>query len=164
VLYNQKTLEAVAVATQDAALALETVSRDIRNAGFGTDTVAQPVIAAGADFLELGADHNSDGDIDDAYEHLRYAYRPDRRQMTRASGRGNPQPFTDDVAPGGLRCSYRDERADEIPLGLTGVDQADLPRIRLIDVQLALQLPNPDPRVTVPILITAATAVALRNR
>ncbi len=164
VLYNQKTLEAVAVARQDATLALDAVARDIRNAGFGLSNGAAPLIAAGKDHVELAADHNADGDTADAHEHIRYAYRADRRQMTRASGRGNAQPFVDDVAPAGVRFSYWDASATEIRSGPSGVNGADLARIRRIDVRLVLELRNPDPQATVAVRTEATVSVAMRNR
>lgn len=163
-LYSHRTLEVVATTGQDAALAVDAVARDIRNAGFGMDPGVAPIAAAGIDFLELTADHNADGDLDDAHERLRYAYRADRRQLTRASGRGSPQPFADDLAPDGLRFSYKDTSGDDIPVGDTGLDEAALRRIRRIEIDLILQPRNPDPRATTPIEVTAALAVDLRNR
>jgi len=163
VLYTQKTLEVVAAANQEAVLAGEAIARDVRNAGFHADTDVEPIPAAGPDFLELAADLNGDGDVLDASEIVRYAYRADRQQVTRASGRGSPQPFTDDVPLGGLRFSFFDGDASEIVAGASGIDATDLPRIRRIDIYLAIALRNPDPRVAKPIRAEAETIVALRN-
>src|SRR5262245_9435240 len=109
VSFTHRVLEASATSYEEAGIAIDALSREIRNAGFNAGTSLSPLVAASRESLELVADLNGDGDLEDANERVRYAYRADRRQITRASGRGTPQPFADDVPSGGLRFEFRDE-------------------------------------------------------
>ena len=163
VTFSQKVLEAAATAHEEAGLAVDAVGREIRNAGFEAGNTLSPIAAATRESLELVADLNGDGDIEDANERVRYAYRADRRQVTRASGRGSAQPFVDDVPPAGLQFSFWDESGREISAGSANMDEADLVRIRRVDVRLQVELPNPAPRAAGPIRAEAFTVVALRN-
>jgi hypothetical protein len=163
-LFAHKVLEASAAAQQEAVLAVDVLAREIRNAGFDAGSALSPIPAASRESLELVADLNGDGDLDDAAERVRYAYRADRRQVTRASGHGSPQPFADDVPAGGLHFTFRDEGGGELNAGSADLNEADVARIRRVDVRLRIELSNPDPRAAAPIAAQASMTVALRNR
>jgi hypothetical protein len=162
-VFSHKTLEASATAREEAGLAVEAIGRDVRNAGFDAANTLSPIAAAARESLELVADFNGDGDSEDANERVRYAYRADRRQVTRASGRGSAQPFADDVPVDGLRFTFWDESDREIAGGSGSIDEVDLTRIRCVGLRLQIELPNPDPRAHTPIRAEASTFIALRN-
>lgn len=158
-LITQRVLEITAAADQDAALALTILARAIRDAGGGV----APLAAAGPELLDIAADLNNDGDTSDSFERVLYAYRADRRQVTRASGAGNAQPFVDNVPPAGLRLSYWTADGQEIATQST-LSVADRARVHRIDVRLRTETPHPDARAGMPIVVEVATSIALRNR
>lgn len=158
-LITQRVLEVTTATDQDAALALTIMAREIRDAGGGV----APLAAAGAEVLEVAADLNNDGDTSDSFERVRYAYRADRLQVTRASGAGNAQPFVDNVPPGGLRLSYWTADGREIAAQST-LSSTDRAQVHRIDVRLRTETPHPDARARMPIVVDIATSIALRNR
>lgn len=158
-LLSQRAVETRTAADQEVHLALAVLSREIRDAGGGV----APIVAARTDLIEVQADLNGDGDTDDSFERVRYAHRPDRRQVTRAAGAGTPQPFLENVPAGGLAFSFHGEDGGEIA-ALPGVAPADLGRVRRVDVRLRVEAPGPQPRNTAPVVAEVAASVALRNR
>lgn len=162
-LFAQRALEAAVAADQDATLALAGLAREIRDAGYDTAGSIAPLGAAGPDHLELLADLNGDGDNNDGFEHITYAYRADRRQVTRRSGNGNAQPFSDNVPPGGFSLSYWTDTGQPIAAEGSALSAADLSRVRRIDIALEIEIPNPDPLLPAPLRTQAAVSVALRN-
>jgi hypothetical protein len=163
-LFVQRVLEVAVAADQDATLALARLAREIRDAGYDEASTVPPIVTAGPDHLELIADLNGDGDTGDSFEHVAYAYRADRRQVTRRSGNGSAQPFADNVPPGGFRLSYWTGNGQPVGVAAPALSMTELDQVRRIDVSLDIEAPNPDPRSFAPIRAEASLSVALRNR
>jgi hypothetical protein len=154
--------DAKAEVQEAAVLAADVLIRELRSAGFSPAAPCPGLLTAETERVEIGADLNGDGDIDDAHERIAYAYDTSARQITRATAGGSPQPFITGVPAGGLRFAYLDASGVAIAPGLTGLNAGDRSRIRAIAVQLQVELSNPQPGA--PALTAAVSStVCLRN-
>jgi hypothetical protein len=163
-LFAQRVFEVAVATDQDAALALARIAREIRDAGYDETNAVPPIVSGGPDHLELTADLNGDGDIDDSFEHVTYAHRVDRRQVTRSSGDGSPQPFADNVPAGGFRVSFWSASGQQVGAASSALNAAELELVRRVDVTLEVEVPNPHPGAAAPIRAAATISAALRNR
>jgi len=157
-------LQARTDAAESAYLALSLLVGELRQAGYSADGNPIPPIAhAEAQRLRFLADFDGDGTTDDANEDISYASDSARRTLTRASGRGSPQPVIDHVPPGGLRFAYFDATGQELTAGPGGLDSEQRSAVRRIDIWIEVAEPNPDPVIPAPVKASAVASVALRN-
>ena len=146
-------------ASQDVRLALEVMSRDLRQAGFdAVGRAVEPVTIAGATHLTLQQDGDEDGRVDATSDDLiTYVFRPHDGTLSRIVGRQS-MPLLSGLPADGVRLSYADARC--IPLGPGGGDLDDGERRAIHRVDIALLARDADGEP----LGGAVTRVALRNR
>jgi hypothetical protein len=155
----------VASETQEAArIGVQLVTRDLRGAGFharGGSLEAIPF--ARADAVGISMDLNGDGDVSDSNEKIAYSFDAEKQALMRTLGDGSPQPMLNDLAPDGLYLSYFDASGNLLPVGETGLADADRASVRRIDVTLRIESPNPDPANSTPLRREQSGTVWLRN-
>ncbi len=146
-------------ASQDVRLALEVMSRDIRQAGFDAiGRAVEPLPVAGATQLTLQQDGDEDGMVDVASDELiTYVFRPDDGTLSRIVGRQS-MPLLSGLPADGVRLHYAD--AHGMPLGRGGaaLDDGERRAIHRIDIALLVRDAHGEP------LGGAVTRVVLRNR
>ena len=150
-------------AQETASMTVDIVGRELRMAGFNAG--GPPIAAvrdAAADRVEIAADFNGDGDVDDMNETVAYGHNGDRSQLMRATGGGSPQPWLRDVPAGSFRVTYRDVDGRLVPAG-TSLSAEQRQLIRRIDVELAVEVPHPAGSAWPPLRVAAASGVHLRN-
>jgi type II secretory pathway pseudopilin PulG len=164
ILHGAGVLE-VASETQEAArIGVQLVTRDLRGAGFharGGSLEAIPF--ARADAVGISMDLNGDGDVSDSNEKIAYSFDAEKQALMRTLGDGSPQPMLNDLAPDGLYLSYFDASGNLLPVGETGLADADRASVRRIDVTLRIESPNPDPANSTPLRREQSGTVWLRN-
>ena len=98
---------------------------------------------------------------DDPSERITYAYDASGRVLRRATSGGTPQPFINDIPPGGFTLSYFDRDGDELPAPLmTPEERAAVRSVRIVVVT---QKDVPNPIQTEPIESTFFSTVFLAN-
>jgi type II secretory pathway pseudopilin PulG len=151
-------------AEEGVRIAIEVMQRDLRSAGFSPDGALDTgVIEAATDAVRIARDLNGDHDTNDSSERVAYSFDPDGRRLMRRMGNASPQPMLNGLAEDGLAFTYRTEGGGELPSGEGNLPAEDRKRIRRIDILLALELPNPDPRGNGPIRSQQTATVSLRN-
>ena len=149
--------DAASRAQQNAIIVMDLIVHDIALAGCGATGSGQPPITQALDnSVQVTSDLNTDGDTDDANERLTYALNADKNMLTRASGRGTPQPLLRDLAPNGLRLQYYDASGVAFTVG---TDSGWLRQIAAVRVSLSVQVDS-TPTTTLRLERTAT----LRNR
>jgi hypothetical protein len=150
-------------AQETASMTVDIVGRELRMAGFNAGGPPVPALRdAAADRVEVAADFNGDGDVDDMNETVAYSHNADRSLLMRATGGGSPQPWLRDVPAGGFRVTYRDADGRILPVGV-GLSAEQRDSIRRIDVELAVEVPHPTGQGSPPVRAAATTSVHLRN-
>jgi len=140
-LATVRTQEVVAEGAAATALAAAVWAQEMRVAGFGaTGRGPGALRVATATTIEVAADLNGDGDIDDPHEIVAYGYDASRRLVTRATGGGAPQPFVTDVTSDGVRFSYFDAAGGELAIPAEGLSLAARRRVRAVRFELRLAL------------------------
>lgn len=159
-------VQAVKSDAQEATvMALDVMARELRMAGFSAAGASLPPLRAAApDRVEVVSDLNGDGDTADSNERIAYSYDDTTHQLRRATGGASPQPFVRNVAPMGFHLSYFDAAGVEIPAGAAGMTSAQLQHVHRIDVALALEFANPDPKRAAPLRSAVSSSVCLRNQ
>jgi Tfp pilus assembly protein PilW len=150
-------LQEVAVATLDLLV------RDVRMAGFSA--IGAPLVGlrvAGPDRIEVASDLNGDGDLADENELMAYSYDATNRQLMRATGGTSPQPVARNVS--GIQFAFFDAAGAELTPAAAGLSAAQCDRVRRVDVQLSVELPQPDPLTNRTLRSTVTTSLQLRNR
>jgi type II secretory pathway pseudopilin PulG len=146
-------------ASRDVRLALEVLSRDLRQAGFdAVGRALEPIPVAGPTRLTLQQDGDEDGMVDaTSDEVIAYVFRPIDGTLSRVVGRQS-MPLLSGLAADGVRLSYAD--AHDIPLGAGGadLDEGERRAIHHVDIALLARDPHGEP------LGGAVTRVVLRNR
>jgi type II secretory pathway component PulJ len=146
-------------AQQTARLILELMSRDLRRAGFDpTGASLDPILAAGDHNLQVQADDNGDGVVDDRSEELvAYEFQSRDGTLNRVVGRQS-MPIANGLPADGCRLAFVDAAGSQLldtGAGLDGPQRAAIRRVRLrVVVRDATQT----------ILADAASEVTLRNR
>jgi len=149
-------------ALQTAQVGIDVLAREIRMAGFsGTGQPLPRIAAASDDAIEVIADLNADGDVNDAHERILYRFDASRRAIMRGSGGGSPQPFVRNVAGNGFRLHYADAEGQPILPGAGGLPAALRARVASVEVRLQVNVEsgNRGQAVSVP----ASALIALRN-
>lgn len=156
-------LAAAAEAEEAARLGVQLIAADLRDAGFSSSgALGNGVQHAAPDAVAIVRDLNGDGDSDDASEAVGYAYTADRQALVRRQGAAPPQPLLDDLSADGLRLTYF--AADGSRLAATGgLDASERRRICRVDIQIAVDVPHPDPAYPRPLHRVHQTTVVLRN-
>ena len=158
-------LEAASEAQAVARIAIERISRDLREAGYGSpDGLEHAVAIARWDAITIVRDFDGDGETDGPNERVGYSFNADKRALMRTTGKGSPQPMVSDLAPNGLVFGYFDADGVSIPVEEGGLDSADRDRIRRVDVRVAIKIPHPDPAYRTPIRALQTATIVLRNR
>lgn len=157
-------LEAASECQEAARIGVQLVTRDLRGAGFhARGGSVEAIRFARVDSIGISMDLNGDGDVSDSNERIAYSADAEKRTLMRALGDASPQPMLNDLAPDGLQLSYFDEDGRPLPLGETGLADADRGKVRRIDVTLRVELPNPDPATSIPLRREETGTVWLRN-
>jgi len=148
-----------------STMAVDILARELRMAGFSAAAGAMTAVAVALpDRVEIASDFNGDGDSADTNEVIAYSYDAAKQQLMRATGGGSPQPFARNVAPAGVQFTFFDAAGTQIPAAASGLSAEDRQRIRRVDVLLRLEIPHPDPTVSLPVASTVSNSVYLRNR
>lgn len=161
-LHGTAVLEAASEAEEAVRVALQVITRDLRDAGFSADgQLGNGIRNARPDGVDAVADRNGDGDTDDANERVGYSTDAPTRTLRRAMGLAPPQPFLPNLTTDGVFFRYYD--ATGTSLSIDPPNAPDRSRIRRIEVTLEIELPNPDPASPAPIRIAQSGSIALRN-
>jgi len=149
---------------QEVTLAtIDLLARDVRMAGFSA--AAAPLAglrAAGSEYVEVVCDLNGDGDVADSNEQIAYSYDAPARQLMRATGGSSPQPVARNVSS--VRFGYVDGNGTSIGPLVGGLSPEQRARVRRVDVELTVELPNPEAAAGRALTSTATTSIQLRNR
>jgi prepilin-type N-terminal cleavage/methylation domain-containing protein len=149
---------------EGARISIEIIERDLRSAGFSPGgTLGAGVLYAATDSLRIARDLNGDGDTEDANERVAYSFDQGGRRLMRRLGDAPAQPMLNDLAENGLGFAYTAEGGQELVASSGGLDDNERPRIRRVDITLAVELPNPDPHATKTIRARQTATVSLRN-
>lgn len=141
-----------------ARITLAVVCEKLRTAGWdplntGLAPVGlDPVTTDPVDFIDVFADLNEDGDVDDDRESMRIRHVEDRVEWRRADG----QPF--EIVAVDIS---NDENGDGIPEPMFAADDPFDPR--RISVKITAQSPGRDPRTGDFVRFTVRTEIALRS-
>lgn len=158
---------------ENSRLALDFMTRELRQAG------ARPVSTGGcisfqrltvADAQQVTMQYDFRGDLsglppdgcpDDPSERVVYVYGEDTRAILRATGRlGRPQPFINDVPPGGFTLWYFDRNRSPLTPPLEAPERA---AVHAIEVSVQTSRPHPNPLIVAPISTTLRSLVFLPN-
>jgi len=145
-------------ASQTVRLALDALSRDLRQAGFDArGTAVEPVAAASSTTLALQQDCEGDGTVDGrSRELITYSFDPGVGTLSRIVGR-QPMPLASGLSEDGFRFSYTDVSGSALDADGRNLDAPERSAIRRVSVALLVR--NTDGRP----LAGAVTNVALRN-
>jgi type II secretory pathway component PulJ len=161
-LHNARAQEARRELEQAHVLAADILMRELRQAGFSAaGELLSGVRSASARHIEVAADLNGDGDVDDANERVSYRYDADKRCIMRATGGGSPQPFLRNVPEDGFRLQYADRDGQWLGTG-GAVDAESRARIASIMIHLEVAGVPPDRSSLRPAQVELN--VSLRNR
>jgi type IV pilus assembly protein PilW len=154
-------IEAKTAAQQDVRAALDLMAMEIGMASYWRRTgISNPwgasadkgIILAADNIIQIQADINDDGDVDDSNENIRYEYVIAEQRITRQTGAAPAQPFLgDDPASGRPRIVrvINNDPTINIPVFRyfdgTGAVTASIPDIRRIDITLAVETDEIDP-------------------
>ena len=158
---------------------LDLVSREIRMATYDPSGLAlgltpgpccpgfnQGIIAATPTSIHFRQDLNGDGDVLDAGEDVTYAL--GSNQVTRTDGANAAVALVTGVPSGGLSFTYWNNGnppAQLVPSGSpAALTACQLACVAKVQVSITANLPNPNPRITTPVVSTAESQVAIRNR
>ena len=121
---------------QNARAAMETMTREIRMAGYHTIGAAFDGITYNAAQLQIRADLNSDGDTTDTDENITYSHDAANLQIIRneVAGAGN-QPLVDRIQ--NFTFNYLDKD------GNPTIISADIRQVR---ITITARTPKPDPK------------------
>lgn len=119
---------------QNARAAMTLVIRDARTAGYDPARAGITGLAYDPARLIIAADHNGDGDLDDANERVVYHHDPARRLLRRDTG-GGGQPLAEDVE--GFTVEYLDAAGN--PTTVTAA-------IRQLRISVTARTSKRDPR------------------
>jgi hypothetical protein len=145
-------------------LAVDLLTRELRLAGFSAaGRPLEAVRVAAPQRVEVAADFNGDGAIDDPSELIAYGYNEEKQQLVRATGGASPQPLVRDVPPDGLRFTFFDASGNELPAD-GGLAYEQRRRIHRIDVVLQVESPNVDAARGAPLVSTVSASICLRNQ
>ena len=130
-------------AQQAARVVTEIMTHELRLAGFsGAGQPLARLRVASPQVIEIQADLNGDGDIDDSNEIIGYRYDETREALMRSTGSAAPQPLIDHVPAEDFTLRYRDDAGVE----LTGdLSPAQRDRVRLVEINLGVTYVSPDP-------------------
>jgi prepilin-type N-terminal cleavage/methylation domain-containing protein len=157
-------LAAASEAEEGARIAIEVMQRDLRSAGFSPDgSLDTGVLVAEIDSVRIARDLNGDHDTNDASERVAYSLDREGHRLMRRMGNASPQPMLNDMAEDGLVFAYRTDGGEELRPAEGNLPAEDRKRIRRIDIMLALELPNPNPKGNRPIRSQQTATVSLRN-
>jgi hypothetical protein len=146
-------------AQQTARLVLELMSRDLRRAGFDpTGASLDPFLAAGDHTLQIQADDNGDGVVDDRSEELvAYVFEPRDGILSRVVGRQS-MPIASGLPADGCSLVFLDAAGSQLFDAGDGLDGPQRAAVRRIRLRILVR------DATETILADAASEVALRNR
>jgi prepilin-type N-terminal cleavage/methylation domain-containing protein len=134
--------------------------RDGPCAGFARLTRAEEqAITLQYDFRGDVAGTPPDGCPDDPLEIISYVYDADAQLLRRATGRGAPQPFINDVPPDGFLLRYFDRNGNELVPPLAGAERA---AVGSIIVSVRTSRPHPYSHAE-PLAVTFSSTVFLPN-
>lgn len=147
------------LAQQTARLVLELVSRDLRRAGFDPrGSGLDPILAAGDHVLQIQADDDGSGAVDDRSEELvAYVFQPQDGTLSRVVGRQS-MPIASGLPPDGCRLAFFDAAGGELVDAGAGLDGPGRAAIRRVRLRVVVR------DATETILADTASEVALRNR
>jgi hypothetical protein len=163
-LMSVRVQEVTSEAQATTVMALDVMTRELRQAGFsaaGHSLAAIP--AAGPSQIAVAADFTGDGDSDDANELIAYSYDATKQQLMRATG-GSPQPFVRNVPPGGVRFTFFDAVGNPLQPNSDALTSDERRRIHRIDIALDVELANPDPQSHGALVSRLSTSVSMRNQ
>jgi hypothetical protein len=112
------------------------------------------------DFRGNRAGTPPDGCPDDPSEVITYAYDSEAQVLTRATGRGAPQPLISSVPPDGFFLHYFDSDGNEL---FPGLDETERARVATIAVTIRVSEPHPDSREPSPLTSELSSMVFLLN-
>jgi hypothetical protein len=162
-LMSARVHEAKSEAQEVAFAALDMLARDVRLAGFSAaGTPLSGLRAAERGRIEIACDLNGDGDVADSNELIAYSYDAPGRRLMRATGGTSPQPLSQNVSA--VRFAFFDDTGAEIASLTDGLADEPRGRVRRVDAQLSVDLPNPEPLAEHALSVTVSTSIQLRNR
>ena len=171
---NVLTAEEIRISVREnSRLALDFMTRELRQAG------ARPVSTGGcisfqrltvAEAQRVTMQYDFRGDLsglppdgcpDDPSERVVYLYGEDTQAILRATGRlGRPQPFINDVPPGGFLLQYFDRNRSRLTPPLEAPERA---AVHAIEVSIRTSQPHPNPLIVEPISTELRSLVFLPN-
>lgn len=101
-----------------------------------------------------------DGCPDDPNERIVYTYDGSTQVLKRGTGGGSPQPFINDVPPGGFLIRYFDRDGNDLGSGLTDTQRA---AVTSVSVTVRTSKSHPNPTVTVPLTAELHSTIFLPN-
>ncbi|HXH10518.1 MAG TPA: prepilin-type N-terminal cleavage/methylation domain-containing protein [Alphaproteobacteria bacterium] len=125
--------EQVAEMTQNARAAMDIITSELTMAGYNPKGAVFVGLSYDTSQLRINADLNGDGDPDDSNEKIVYAYNAEKKQVTRTTGNGSPQPLIENV----LAFNFEYLDANGNPTILT----ADIRQVR---ITLTVRTSKPD--------------------
>ncbi len=147
---------------ETARIAVEIMSRDIRDTGYGLRGSADGGLRrASATTVSLARDLDLDGATDSSNERIAYELNSETKQLRRRLGNASPQPMVEDLDADQIVFRFRDGRGSEIEAG-TDLDDPQRAVVRQIEITLRLSAPHPISGVD-PITATHRVSVGLRN-
>jgi type IV pilus assembly protein PilW len=118
---------------QNARAAMETMTREIRMAGYHTIGAAFDGITYNAAQLQIRADLNSDGDTNDTDENIIYSHDAANLQIIRNAGAD--QPLADRIQ--NFTFNYLDKDGNPTTISAN---------IRQVNIAITARTPKPDPK------------------
>lgn len=161
-LFHARAQETRRQMEQAHVLTIDVLSREVRQAGFSAAGESLAGLrSASAQHVEVVADLNGDGDVDDSNERISYLYDGSKRSVMRATGGGSPQPFLRNVPDGGFHLEFADRQG--ISLGTDGALDAEA-RSRVASIALDLKVAASLPERLTSRPTQLRMSVGLRNR
>jgi len=139
-------------------------ARPVRNGpcdGFERLTIAdRRRVTIQYDFRGNSPNAPPDGCPDDPNERIAYTYESSDQILKRGTGSGAPQPFINDVPPGGFLLRYFDRDGSELAPPL---DETGRALVHSMRVTVRTSKTSPDPRATEPIASELSSTIFLPN-
>jgi hypothetical protein len=144
---------------------VDLMTREIRQAG--TNPSCIPGFTAIADAkqyrLQIQADLDGNGTATGVNENVTYEYKFSQNKFVRTAN-GSTQDLIQNVSLSGSRIRYFDGAGVEITAGDTGLSGSQRDNVRRIRVELDISRKAADPENDMPLRVSVANDINLRNR
>lgn len=144
---------------------VDLMTREIRRAGANPTCV--PGLTAIADAkqyrLQIVSDLNGDGTTTGVNENITYEYKFSQNRFVRIAN-GYTHSLIRDVNLSGSRIRYFDGAGVEVTAGETGLSTSQRDNVRRIRVELEVSRQAADPENDMPLRVSVANDINLRNR